>query len=186
MTSPDAAPERPVVSPLVLFMSFARMTLSGFGGVMIFAHRMIVEERRWLTEQEFAELLGMCQVLPGANVLNVAVCLGDRLNGPLGAFAAACGLMMPPFLVMIAAGALYDRFGDVTMLQGALAGISAVAPGLLAALGVRIVIQYRRNAIAIAFIAAAFLGLGILRLPLLLVLAVAAPLAILAERTARR
>jgi chromate transport protein ChrA len=90
-----------------LFLRFTQISLSGFGGVMPFARRMLVEERRWLSAEEFTDVLSLCQLLPGPNIVNVAVCVGARYHGVRGAVAAFAGLMTAPFFIMLALGALY-------------------------------------------------------------------------------
>lgn len=184
--TPSDEPARPAASPLDVFRCFAGVSLTGFGGVLNWIHHAVVERRRWLTDREFAEVVGVTQVLPGAQVVNIAIQIGERLAGAAGAAMAAGGLLLAPFLAMLAAAIVYERFGDVEVLRRALTGLSAVAPGFVAALGVRMALQNRRNLPALAFIAAAFLGVGVLRLPLLVVLAVLAPLAALTARWMRR
>jgi len=90
-----------------LFIRFTQVGVSGFGGVMPWARRMLVEERRWLSAEEFNEALSLCQVLPGPNIVNMAVCVGTRFRGALGAFAAFMGLMCAPFAIVLVLGALF-------------------------------------------------------------------------------
>src|SRR4249920_2159002 len=97
------ASESPLsVSTTELFVGFLKVGMSGFGGVMPFARRMLVEERRWLTEHEFIEVLSLSQFLPGPNIINVSIIVGSRFAGPAGSFAASIGLMLMPFLIVLA------------------------------------------------------------------------------------
>src|ERR1700734_4359427 len=105
MTSaPSAAPPQPSLSEL--FITFATISLSGFGGVLAWSRRMMVEERRWLTPEQFNETYALCAFLPGGNILNFSVILGARFRGAWGAIAAAAGLMGPPLLLVICIGAI--------------------------------------------------------------------------------
>src|SRR5260221_8397054 len=162
-----------------LFVAFLKVSLSGFGGVLAFAHRMIVDQRRWLTEQEFMETLGLCQVLPGPNIGNLSVYIGARFHGWRGAVAAFCGLMLAPFFLVLAAAGLFARFGDAPGVAGALAGVSSASAGLLVAMAWKMAVRASRDRRAVAIAAVAFVAVGLLRLPLPLVLVVLAPPAIL-------
>jgi len=161
-----------------LFLGFMKIGLSGFGGVIAWAHRIIVDQRRWMTEQEFIETLGLCQILPGPNIGNLSIYIGARFHGWRGAAAAFGGLMLVPFGLVLAAATLYAQFRDLAAVSGALAGISAASAGLLLAMGLKMAMHIRRNAAAALFAVAAFVGIALLRLPFPLVLLVLAPLSI--------
>src|SRR5205809_7379470 len=103
----------PPPSVTELFLAFFKMALHGFGGVLPWARRTIVEDKRWMTAQEFNEAFAVAQFLPGANVVNLAVVFGGRLHGAASAAVALGGLMLPPTVTMIVLGALYARFGDL-------------------------------------------------------------------------
>src|SRR4030095_259133 len=121
------------LSALALFLTFSRITLSGFGGLMFWARYVLVERKRWLTEKEFVELLVLAQLLPGPNVLNLTVMIGYRYGGGAGAAAAVAGFMGCPCLVVVGMGVLYQHYGALPQVQQALAGMSSVAAGLLLA-----------------------------------------------------
>lgn len=161
-----------------LFVGFLAISLSGFGGVLPWARRMLVERRRWLNEREFAEALALCQFLPGPNIVNLSIILGSRFRGVPGALAAFTGLVGVPLLIMMACGALYVRYGELETLRGALAGLAAGAAGLLMAMAVRMALPLvrERRISAIAFAVAAFAAVGLLRLPLYWAVLVIAPL----------
>lgn len=178
----------PVRWPL-LFIAFSQMALSGFGGVMPFAYRAIVEKRRWLDDRDFASCLAVSQMLPGPTVCNLAVMVGWRFDGLAGAVAAFAGVLLGPFALIIAIGLLYARFAALPVVQHALAGMSAVAAGLIVAMAVKMASSLvraersrRRLALAIGFAVLAFAGVGLMRWPLIAVAAVLAPLAILTFR----
>jgi len=120
-----------------LFLGFSQVGLSGFGGVLPFARRMLVEQRRWMTAEEFNAQLGLCQFLPGPNVINLAVVVGKRYQGLAGAVVAPLGLLAGPFLIALLLAMLYDRYGSLPLAQGMLRGIAAVGAGLLFAMAWR-------------------------------------------------
>jgi chromate transporter len=122
---------------LALFRGFSQVGLSGFGGVLPFARRMLVEDKAWLSADEFNSLLGLCQFLPGPNVVNLAVVVGGRYRGALGAVAAVCGLLAGPVCIVLLLALLYDRYGSLPAGQGLLRGIAAVGCGLLFATAIR-------------------------------------------------
>ncbi|MEK8052057.1 chromate transporter [Ideonella sp. DXS22W] len=132
-----SAPARPG-SCTELFVAFTRLALQGFGGVLPVAHRELVERTRWLTPAEFAELLSAGQVLPGPNIVNVALIAGDRWFGWRGALSAAGGLLLIPALIVLAAGALHRHWQHLPWVAGALRGMGAVAAGLVVATGLKL------------------------------------------------
>jgi chromate transporter len=170
------APQRVTLGEL--FTGFLTVGLSGFGGVLPFARRMLVEQRRWLTEQEFTEVLSLSQFLPGPNIVNVSVIIGRRFAGPLGAIVAPLALMLMPIAIVLVLAAVFDRFADVEGVRGACRGISAAASGLVLAMALRMAQPIRRTAWQLAIAAIVFIAIGIARLPMLWVLAVLAPVSL--------
>jgi len=187
---PRAGAARPAVPPpslSELFRAFLSMALHGFGGVLPWARRTIVEDKRWMSPQEFNEAFAVAQFLPGANVVNLAVVFGGRLHGAAGAAVALAGLMLPPTLTMIVLGALYVRFGDIAALQRVLAGLAAAAAGLIGAMVIKMGQPLLREGfVPIAVAALAFLGIGVMRFSLPVMLLVLAPLSIALAAWARR
>jgi chromate transporter len=161
-----------------LFGAFLKISMLGFGGPIVWARRILVEERGWLADGEFAEILSFCQFLPGPNVVSITVCVGAKFRGPAGAFAALAGFLLIPWAVGFALGALLLSYAQTGWLQGALRGIAAVAAGLLIATGIRLLRPHRGRALALAFAGLAFLGLGVLKLPLLAIVVGLVPLSI--------
>lgn len=170
----------PRVSALAIFLACSRIALSSFGGAVFWARRELVERQRWLTEQEFTELLALGQLLPGPNVLNLLVMAGYRFAGWTGAAAAVAGFFGWPCLIVIALGVLHQRYGALPLVQHALTGMSAVAAGLLLASGVKMPAVLPRHWRPWLCGLLAFVGVGVLRWPLLAVLGVLAPFAIVA------
>jgi len=169
-----------------LFVRFTQVGASGFGGVMPWARRMLVEERRWLSAEEFSEMLSLCQVLPGPNIVNMAVCVGTRFHGARGALAAFFGLLAAPFAIILVLGALFTHYGEVPAISAAFRGISAAAAGLIVAMGLKMAASRRLRSPMAIFAVAAFAGVALLRMPLGVFLLVAAPLSVAAAAWRRR
>lgn len=168
------------IGPLDIFLAFSQLALSGFGGVLPWAHRTLVERKGWLTEREFVDTLALGQLLPGPNICNMAVMIGYRFAGYRGAIAAVSGLIGGPFVLMIAAGMLYSSYGTLPLVQQALSGMSAVAAGLVLATGFKMMGSLKRHWRPWLFAALALVGVGALRWPLLAVVGALAPFAIAA------
>ena len=178
-----AAPESPISaqpSLIELFTAFARMSLSGFGGVLAFARRGIVEQHKWMTAEEFNETFALCHFLPGPNIVNLSVVFGSRFRGIAGGFAAFAGLVGPPVVIVTILAVLYARFGEVDALRRILAGVSCAAVGLLISVVFRMMMPLigKRDVVALAVMAAVFVAIGVLRLPMPAVLLVAIPLSV--------
>ncbi|MBR0846299.1 chromate transporter [Bradyrhizobium diazoefficiens] len=163
-----------------LFLAFARMSLAGFGGVLVFARHAIVEQHRWMTADEFNETFALCHFLPGPNIVNLSMVFGARLRGIAGGIAAFAGLLLPPTLIMTLLAIIYARFGDVEVLRRVLAGISCAAVGLLIAVVFRMMtpLLKRMDVLALILMLGVFVAIGVLRLPLQAVLLVAIPVSI--------
>jgi chromate transporter len=180
---PDPAAAAPTTG--ALFRGFLSLGLMGFGGVLPFARRMLVEERRWVRADEFADLLGLCQFLPGGNVINLSVAVGLRFRGVPGAVAALAGLLAAPALVVVVLGAVYDRFADHPAVRHAFAGLAAAAAGMLIGLAVKLALPLRRQPVPAALAVLCFLAIAVLRLPLLPALLVLAPASVLVRHWTR-
>ena len=173
---PHTAPEALAApgSKLELFTAFTSLSLQGFGGVLPVAQRELVERRRWLSKEQFVEMLAVSQVLPGPNVVNLALMFGDRCFGLRGAFAALAGMLLAPMLIVLALTALYGHYADNPVVTGALRGMGAVAAGLIISTGLKLLTTLKRNAmglpICLGFGAATILATAWLRLPLVWVI----------------
>ncbi len=176
---PELAPSTPP-GLIALFVAFAKMSLAGFGGVLVWARRGIVDQHRWMTANEFNETFALCHFLPGPNVVNLSVVFGSRFRGIPGALAAFAGLLGPPVVIVTVLAALYARYGEIDALRRILAGISCAAVGLLISALFRMMMPLieRRDLIGLVILAAVFVAIGLLRLPLPAVLLVAIPLSI--------
>ena len=134
---------------------------------------MFVERKRWMTAEEFNDVYALCQFLPGPNVVNLTAVFGSRMRGPTGAMAAWSGFLVVPFCVMLAAGMLYERYGDVETVRRVLGGVAPAAAGLLIATAAKMAAPMFRSFGPAPFVvlATAF-AIGLMRWPLLLVLIV--------------
>ena len=153
-----------------LFLGFSSVGLSGFGGVLPFARRMLVEERQWMTAEEFNAQLGLCQFLPGPNVINLAVVVGKRYGGLSGAIVAPVGLLAGPLLIVLLLALLYDRYGGLSQVQGMLRGIAAVGCGLLFAMAWRMGMALKDKPVFLPFTALTVSAIAFMRWPMPLVM----------------
>ncbi len=183
---PMSAPATPADQPALeiptvgqLFTGFLTLGLMGFGGVLPLARRMVVEQRRWLTPAEFTDLLGLCQFLPGGNIINMSVAIGLKFQGALGAIASLVGLIAAPSAIVIGLGVIYGHFADDPNVRHLFAGMAAAAAGLLIAMAVKIALPIRRQWLPVIIAALCFVAIAILRLPLLPTMLTLAPISIL-------
>lgn len=153
-----------------LFLGFSSVGLSGFGGVLPFARRMLVDQRRWMTAEEFNAQLGLCQFLPGPNVVNLAVVVGKRYQGLAGAIVAPFGLLAGPIAIVLLLALLYDAYGNLSVAQSMLRGVAAVGAGLLFAMAWRMGAAIRDKAAFLPFVVLVVAGIAWLRWPMLWVM----------------
>jgi chromate transporter len=192
-SSPAAAsaPDTPTSAPptvIALFLAFAKMSVAGFGGVLYWARRGIVDQHRWMSADEFNETYALCHFLPGPNIVNLSMVFGARLRGVAGGIAAFTGLLVPPMLIMTVLAALYARYGEIDALRRILAGISCAAVGLLIANVLRMMAPLvgRRDVAGVAMLVIVFVAIGLVRLPMPAVLLAAIPISIAVTFLMRR
>jgi chromate transporter len=164
--SPRAAP----ASPWALFWACTRLALQGFGGVLPVAQRELVERQGWLSREQFLAYLSAGQVLPGPNIINLALMMGDRFFGWRGALAAAAGLLVLPLCIVLLAAALYGQFHSLPWVAGALKGMGAVAAGLVVGTGLKLARSLRHNPMGLVactgLVVCTALAVGLWRWPL--------------------
>ena len=152
-----------------LFVAFTLLALQGFGGVLAVAQRVLCEQRRWLTREQFVEILAVAQVLPGPNVCNLALMIGDRFFGWRGAFAALAGMMAVPLVIVLLLTALYAEYSMNLAVSGALRGMGAVSAGLIVGTGLKLVGALRTSPMQApvcgALLVSAFAAVALLRWP---------------------
>jgi len=171
-----------------LFVAFVTVSLSGFGGVLPWTRRMIVERRRWMTADEFNAAYSLCNFLPGPNIVNFSVVFGSRIAGPRGAVVALVGLLGPPVALVLVFGALYSQFGAVEPVRRALGGMAPAAAGLMIATAAKMGMPLLRQGFGPApvVVAATIVAVGLLRWPLAWVVLALAPLSVAAAWWWRR
>ncbi|HEV2335446.1 MAG TPA: chromate transporter [Stellaceae bacterium] len=174
----EAGPPSPRITLPALFVTFLTVSMYGFGGPIVWARRIIVEQRGWLSDGDFADILSFCQFLPGPNVVSISVCLGAKFRGPAGALAALAGFILIPWTVGFTLGTVFLSYAHTALLQGVLRGVAAAAGGLILGTGIRLLRAHRRRPIALVFAALAFAGLAAAKLPLLIVVLGLVPLSI--------
>src|SRR6266571_7780408 len=167
----------PLAALAIAFLKVAFYGIGGGGG-LVWARRIAVEQQRWINEQDFADIVSLCQFMPGPNIVGIATCIGTRLRGVIGAVAAVAGFLVIPWTIGFTFGVLYLQHAHHPALQNILGGVSAVAAGLLIATGIRMLLPHRTRPAAIFFAASAFALMAFAKLPLLMVLLGVAPISI--------
>jgi chromate transporter len=163
-----------------LFIAFLKVSLCGFGGGLVWARRIVVEQTHWMNELEFTETLTLCQLMPGPNIVGIAVCVGAKLRGAIGAITAVAGFILLPWALGLSLGWLVLQRTHLPLLQNILGGLSAAAAGLIIATGIRLLMPHRARPTALLFTGLAFVGMAFTKLPLLVVLLALAPMSIAA------
>lgn len=170
-TPPPSAARGAPASPWELFRVFSRLALQGFGGVLPVAQYHLVERERWMTAEEFVECLSIGQVLPGPNVCNVALMVGDRYFGLRGALAALAGILLLPLAIVVALAALYAQLATLPWVVDMLRGMGAVAAGLVIGTAVKLARTLPRQRLGwklgAAIAVLVFVAVGIARWPML-------------------
>ncbi|MBP0597721.1 chromate transporter [Herbaspirillum sp. LeCh32-8] len=186
--APASAPDTPAAAAAAtaavptskeLFLGFLGLGMTAFGGALPLAHRMIVERRRWLSEPEFVQLLGLCQFLPGGNIINLSVALGMKFRGVKGALAAISGLIAVPSAVVVLLGMIYQHFQHDPNVKHLFAGLAAAAAGLLIQMAIKIALPLRKNLVLAAVAVVCFIAIALLRIPLVWVMLVMTPISVL-------
>lgn len=158
-----------------LFLAFTRLALQGFGGVLAVAQRELVERLNWMSKEEFVETLAIAQVLPGPNVVNLSLMVGDRFFGLRGAMAALAGMLAAPAVIVLALALAYGQLASHPMALNALRGMGAVSAGLILATGIKLLPALMTSPLgrplAFGLAILAFVLIGLLRWPLIGVLA---------------
>jgi chromate transporter len=154
-----------------LFLTFNSIALQGFGGVLTIIQREMIDKRRWMTQQQFVEDWAVSQILPGGNVINLCIILGNRYFGWRGALVALAGILTVPLLIVLVLATLYTQFAHLPAVAGAVRGMGAAAAGLIGAAAIKMLSGLKQNLLGtqacIALIALTFIAVGLLRLPLI-------------------
>lgn len=174
MSEETAAPDP---TQLDLFLGFLGASIRGFGGVFVMGRRMLVEEKRWLTADEFVEILGLCQFLPGANIVNVSVAVGRRFRGWTGSLAALAGIVVAPAMIAVGLAALFLRYAAIPEVSHAMGAVAAAAAGLVIGTAIKMAgpMLGKDWVLAIPIGLGTLLAAGFLHWPLIVVLLVLGP-----------
>lgn len=175
---PKSSGETHIPTKPELFMGYVKIGLLGFGGVGPWSRHVIVEERKWLSERDYAEVLGLGQILPGPNVGNASVMIGRRFHGLAGTLLATCGLYIGPLAILIALSILYEQFGTRPGVAPFMQGVAAAAAGMVMGMAIKMGQNLRPPPELIAVGLLAVVGAAFLRLPLPLIVVVLAPLGV--------
>jgi chromate transporter len=177
---PDSeAPVRPTVGLLQLLGTFVRLGVMTFGGsVQSWVHREVVERLGWLDDKAYLSGLTVAQVLPGANPVNIALYVGLRLRGGVGAAVAVLGMVVPAFCVILCLGYFYRSYGHLAAVQFVLVGLAAAGVGATLTMGIKVARRLPRNLMTPLIAIAVFIVVGVLRWPMVPVVLVAIPLSI--------
>lgn len=178
---PTAQPSHraPTVALGALLWTFVRLGVMSFGGgLQSWVHREVVERLRWLDHDDFLSGMTVSQILPGANPVNLALYVGLRLRGGLGALVAVLGMLLPALLIVLLLGYLYGGYGHLPVVHFVLPGLAAAGVGTMLNMGIKLTRRLPRDLLPALVGIGVFVCIGILRWPLLPVLAVAAPLGI--------
>lgn len=153
-----------------LFTGFMKLGLMGFGGVLPLARQMVVEDQKWLDSAQFTNLLGVCQLLPGGNIINMAVAIGYQFQGIKGAFSAVFGLILAPTVIVVMLYELYAQFQTIPLIKHMIEGLAAAAAGLLFAMGFKMLMPIIKNPLTLISIVLTFVFMLIFKIPMLLTL----------------
>jgi chromate transporter len=175
----EPAPPRSLVE---LFLGFLSIGARAFGGVLPWAHRALVEERRWVSARDFAEVLALCQFLPGPNVANVAIVLGRRWFGLAGAVTGFLGLMALPFVWVLGLAILYSDWAMHPLVRPVVAGVGVAGGGLFIGTALKLARPLVNKPVALAILGASCAAVGLFHVSLLIALPVAVALALLGAR----
>jgi chromate transporter len=173
--------EEPLADPPTraqLFTGFFWLGMTAFGGALPLARRMMVEKHRWISGEEFTTLLGLCQFLPGGNIINLSVAIGMRFRGVTGAVAAMLGFVLMPTAVVIMLGVVYEHYQNDPYVRHLFAGLAAAAAGLLISLAIKIGAPLMKNRWGLIVAILCFIAIALLRLPLLPTMLVLTPISI--------
>ena len=174
-----ASPEQPrTPHHLELFLGMQQVALSSFGGgLSAWSERIVVEQRRWMSEEAFLTGLTVARLLPGPNQINMAVYIGSRFHGLSGALVALAGMLLLPFSLLMLLGLGYYYLHETMVVDRLLAGVITASAGMALSMGVKIGHSYKRDPVALGIAAASFLAMDVFHVRLIPLVLVAGPLA---------
>jgi chromate transporter len=170
-------PEVPLLELLGIFLRVGILAIGG--GTQAFMHREIVEQRGWLDEKAYLTGFAIAQVLPGANPVNLALYLGLKLRGGIGAAVAVFGMVVPAFCIILMMGFAYRQVGGFPATHSILVGVAAVGVAATLSVGIKVARHMERNGVAPVIALVVFTTIGLLHWPMVPVVLVAVPISIL-------
>jgi chromate transporter len=182
LSEPHHTPVAPPKNLVEVFTGFLWIGARSFGGVMPWAYRTLVEERRWMTQADFTETIGLCQFLPGPNIGNASIVLGKRWFGLAGALAAFFGLMALPFVWVLALFVLFTDIASDPVVKSVVTGVGAAGAGLFLGTAIKLARALMTKPAALVLIAVCFLLVAVARVSLLAVLPAGVAVALFAAR----
>jgi chromate transporter len=185
---PEASTAAPVrVGLSQLLATFVRLgTMTFGGGVQSWIHREVVQRLGWIDDKSFLSGMTVAQILPGANPVNMALYVGLQLRGGAGAAVAVFGMLIPAFCTTLILGALYRNYGHLAVVHFVLAGMAAAGVGATLTMGIKVARRLPRNLVTVLIAIAVFVVVGVLRWPMIPVVAVMVPLSIALAFVAER
>lgn len=161
-----------------LFLAFLELGVTAFGGALPLARTLLVENRRWLSATEFTDLLGLCQFLPGGNVINLSIAVGFKFRGWCGALVCLIGLVALPSVLLVGFGSMYEHFQNDPQFKRSMAGLAAAAAGLLIQVAVKMLSPLRRKPALACIALSCFICIAFFHVPLVLTVLIMTPLSI--------
>jgi len=176
--SPPGSDIAPAPGLRDLFVGMLQVALSAFGGgLSAWSQRIVVEQRRWMTNEEFLTGLTVARLFPGPNQINMAVYIGAQFRGLRGAVAALAGMLLVPFTLLMALGVVYFWLHELPAVDRVLAGVVAAAAGMALSMGFKILDEYWRDPVALLLAAGVFVAMEVFRVRLIPVVLITGPLA---------
>ncbi|MDO9023446.1 chromate transporter [Zwartia sp.] len=173
MTSPSTTQPKSLGE---LFNTFSMLAIQGFGGVLAFIERELVQKKKWMTREEFVEEWAIARTMPGPPALNLCIMVGARYFGWRGALVSLAGMFMFPTMIILTLAIAYAQFGNQPQVVDALRGMGAVAAGMIGATGIKLLSALKTNPLGVKVCAAlailSFVGIAILQWRLLYILIV--------------
>jgi chromate transporter len=180
-TPPTGSEDRALASPpglQDLFVGMLQVALSAFGGgLSAWSQRIVVEQRRWMTNEQFLTGLTVARLFPGPNQINMAVYIGAQFRGLMGALVSLAGMLLVPFTLLMALGVGYFWLHETPAIDRVLAGVVAAAAGMALSMGFKILHEYWRDPVALLLAAGVFLAMAVFHVRLIPVVLVSGPLA---------
>jgi len=177
-SSSDVALPTQSVTLGALFLVFSKVGLCGFGGVAAWAHRILVDERRWYTDKQYADLLSVSSVLPGPNICNLSIMVGDQFRGVTGSVVALGGLLAGPLAILIVLATLFERYGTLPLVQAVIGGVTAAAAGLVIGTVIKLARRLQAGISNVAIGLLVFIGATFLHWHIVFIMLTMVPLSI--------